>query len=104
AIAPLGARHAHHELRDTPVIDKAFLVLMGNNHALMDRIREGDRAGLRDHVAWLLGATRGYGVKVVNPGGIETWKQGKGSLGGLDDAVPHFAVTPRQILVELART
>ena len=24
AIAPLGARHAHHELRDTPVIDKAF--------------------------------------------------------------------------------
>ena len=33
AIPPLGARHAHHEFRDTPVIDKAILVLMGNNHA-----------------------------------------------------------------------
>ncbi len=41
AIPPLGARHAHHELRDTPIIDKAILVLMGNNHAVMDRIRAG---------------------------------------------------------------
>jgi formylmethanofuran dehydrogenase subunit A len=103
AIAPLGARHAHHELRDTPVVDRAMLVLMGNNHAVMDRIRAGERNRLRDHVAWLLGATRGYGVKVVNPGGIETWKQGQGKLSALDDRVPHFEVTPRQILVELAR-
>lgn len=104
AIPPLGARHAHHELRDTPVIDKAILVLMGNNHAIMDRIRDGDREGLRDHVAWLLEATKGYGVKVVNPGGVESWKQGRGNLSTLDDKVPHFEVTPRQILLELART
>ncbi len=104
AIAPLGARHAHHELRDTPVIDKAFLVLMGNNHAVMEKVRAGDRTGLRDYVAWMLDATRGYGVKVVNPGGVEAWKQGRGRLAGLEDAVGHFAVTPRQILVELART
>ena len=44
----------------------------------MDRIREGDRDGVRDHVAWLLSATKAYGVKVVNPGGVETWKQGRG--------------------------
>ncbi|MHC5544199.1 formylmethanofuran dehydrogenase subunit A, partial [Singulisphaera rosea] len=104
AIAPLGARHAHHELRDTPVIDKAILILMGNNHEVMDRIRENDRVGLRNHVAWMLGATKGYGVKVVNPGGVESWKQGKGNVSSLDDVVPHFEVTPRQIMVELART
>jgi formylmethanofuran dehydrogenase subunit A len=103
AIAPLGARHAHHELRDTPVIDKAILVLMGNNHAVMDRIRAGEPGRLRDFVAWLLGATRGYGVKVVNPGGVESWKQGRGPLANLDDPVAHFGVTPRQILAELAR-
>jgi formylmethanofuran dehydrogenase subunit A len=102
AVPPLGARHAHHELRDTPAIDKAFLVLMGNNHYVMDQIRAGERERLRAYVAWLLGATRGYGVKVVNPGGIETWKQGCGNLHALDQNVPHFGVTPRQILTELA--
>src|SRR5580700_7237798 len=29
AIAPSGARHAHLEFADTPVIDKAFLALLG---------------------------------------------------------------------------
>jgi formylmethanofuran dehydrogenase subunit A len=103
AIAPLGARATHHEFRDTPIIDKAFLVLMGNNHYVMDRIKLGERERLKQFVAWLLGATRGFGVKVVNPGGVETWKQGGGNVARLDDIVPHFEVTPRQILIEVAR-
>jgi len=103
AIPPLGARQAHHEFRDTPVLDKAFLVLMGNNHAVMDRIHEGERGRLKEFVAWLLNATKGYGVKVVDPGGIETWKQARGLISALDDPVESFGVTPRAILVELAR-
>lgn len=102
AIAPLGARATHHEFRDTPIIDKAFLVLLGNNHYVMDRIREGERERLKNFIAWLLGATRGFGIKVVNPGGVETWKQGGGNLAKLDDVVPHFGVTPRQIMTEIA--
>ena len=102
AVPPLGARHARLELADTPVIDKAFLALMGNNHYVMERVREGDRGGLRDYVAWLLGATGAYGVKVVNPGGVERWKQGGGNVSSLDDVVDHFEVTPRQILTGLA--
>jgi formylmethanofuran dehydrogenase subunit A len=104
AIAPIGARATHHEFRDTPIIDKAFLVLLGNNHYVMDRIRLGERERLKSFVAWLLNATRGFGVKVVNPGGVETWKQGGGNVAALDDVVPHFEVTPRQILMEIART
>ncbi len=103
AIAPLGARPAHHEFRDTPIIDKAFLVLLGNNHYVMDRIKGGERERLRAFVAWMLGATRAFGVKVVNPGGVEAWKQGGGNVATLDDVVPHFGVTPRQILTEIAR-
>lgn len=103
AIPPLGARQAHHELRDTPVIDKGLLVLLGNNHYVMDRVRSGERDRLRSYVAWLLRATRGYGVKVVNPGGVEAWKQGGNRLGSLDDRVEPFGVTPRQIMLELAR-
>jgi formylmethanofuran dehydrogenase subunit A len=103
AIAPLMARHTHHELADTPIIDKAFLILLGNNHYVMERIRDGDREGLRAFVAWAVGACKAFGVKVVNPGGVEAWKQGKGSLGTLDDVVPGFDVTPRAILTGLAR-
>lgn len=102
AIAPLGARHAHHELQDTPAIDKAFLLLMGNNHYVMDCLRDGESERLRDYMAWILNATRAYGVKVVNPGGIERWKQGKGNVSSLDDIVDGFGVTPRQILGGLA--
>ena len=104
AVAPLGARPAHLELRDTPIIDKAFLVLLGNNHFVMDRIKAGERDRLRGFVAWMLRATGGLGIKVVNPGGVEAWKQGGGTAPAtLDDVVPHFGVTPRQILVELAQ-
>ena len=104
AIAPLGARPAHRELADTPIIDKAFLVLMGNNHYVMDRIKQGERDRLRNFVAWMLGATKALGIKAVNPGGVEAWKQGGvGQPATLDDLVPHFGVSPRQILVELAR-
>jgi len=104
AIAPLGARPAHRELADTPIIDKAFLVLMGNNHYVMDRIKRGERDRLRNFVAWMLGATKALGIKAVNPGGVEAWKQGgAGQPATLDDLVPHFGVSPRQILVELAR-
>jgi formylmethanofuran dehydrogenase subunit A len=103
AVPPLGARQALFELRDTPVIDKAFLVLLGNNHYVMDRIREGNREGLRHYVAWLLGATRGYGIKVVDPGGVEAWKQNKHIPSDLDERIDHFDVSPREILVEIAR-
>jgi formylmethanofuran dehydrogenase subunit A len=104
AIPPLGARNAHQEFQDTPLIDKALLVLMGNNHSIMDRIREGSSSSLRDEVAWLLNATKAFGVKVVNPGGVERWKQGAGTTASWDEVVPHFGVSPRQIARELART
>jgi formylmethanofuran dehydrogenase subunit A len=40
----------------------------------------------------------------VNPGGIEAWKQGvAGRETDLDQLVPHFDVTPRQILSTIAQ-
>jgi formylmethanofuran dehydrogenase subunit A len=103
AVPPLGARHVHHEFRDTPILDKAFLVLLGNNHYAMDRVREADNDRLRSYMAWMLEATRAYGIKVVNPGGIERWKEGRGNVVTLDDTVEGFGVTPRQILSSIAR-
>jgi len=95
ATPPLAARHVLSELRDTPMIDSLFLLLMGNNVALFDLIRR-DPARVRDAVAWWLQATGGYGVKLVNPGGVEQWKHGNGNVTSLDDDVA--GVTPRQVL------
>jgi formylmethanofuran dehydrogenase subunit A len=104
AIPPLGARHAHEEFHDTPVIDKGFLTLFGNNHYVLRQVHAGDMARLRAYCAWLLGAAKSYGMKLVNPGGVEMWKQGPGNVNGLDDPVDLFDVTPRQIIVALTQT
>ena len=101
AISPLSARHAHEELADTPCIDKGFYVLMGNNHYVMQCIQQNEPQKLRAFIGWLLGATKGYAPKLVNPGGVEAWKSLRGgNVHGLDDHVPHFDVTPRQIIAE----
>ncbi len=103
AIPPLGARHAHEEFHDTPVIDKGFYVLVGNNHYLMEQLGKGEFDRVRAFCGWLLNATRGYALKVVNPGGVEVWKQGHNGMAGLDDTVPGFGVSPRQIVGAVAR-
>ncbi|MFM7037045.1 MAG: amidohydrolase family protein, partial [Planctomycetaceae bacterium] len=102
AVPPIAARHAHDERQDTPVIDKGFYVMMGNNHLLMEQLQHGNRELLESCMAWLLNATGGYAAKLVNPGGVEIWKSGGGGCAGLDDPVPLTGVTPRTILRELA--
>jgi formylmethanofuran dehydrogenase subunit A len=99
--APLAARHVHEELEDVPNLDKGALIVMGNNHFVMQAVADGQAEKARDYVAWLLGASRGYGIKVVNPGGVENWKWGK-NVAELDDEVIGYGVTPRQIVLTLA--
>lgn len=103
AIPGLLARHAHEEFADTPQIDKGFYLLFGNNHYVMDRIRESEHEQLDSYIAWMLNSTRGYTVKLVNPGGVESWKQiSRMTMQQLDEPVAEFNVTPRAIVRELA--
>lgn len=103
AVPPLFARHAHEEFADTPIIDKAFLSLVGNNHYVMNQVKAGDRAKLDAYCGWLVGAVKSYGLKLVNPGGVEEWKEeGRKTIATLDEPVAHFGVTPRQIICEVA--
>jgi formylmethanofuran dehydrogenase subunit A len=99
AAPPLAARHVLSELRDTPMIDALFLILLGNNVALFDLIRR-DPARVRDAIAWWLEATGGYGVKLVNPGGVERWKRRLGNVTSLDDDVA--GLTPRRVIDVIA--
>ncbi len=99
--APLAVRHTHEELEDVPNLDKGAYIVMGNNHFVMQCIADKQPEKARDYVAWLLGASRGYAIKVVNPGGVENWKWGK-NVAELDDEVIGYGVTPRQIVQTLA--
>jgi len=102
AVPPLKARHTHEELRDTPIIDKACFPLFGNNWYVLECIANDDLDMLSAYIAWMLKSTKGYAIKIVNPGGSEAWSWGK-NVGALDDPVPSFNVTPRQIIQYLAK-
>ncbi len=103
AIPPLTARHAHEEFLDTPLLDKGFFVLAGNNQYVMQQLKARQPQLIKAYLGWLLGATKGYAIKAVNPGGVEVWKsRGLGNVSGIDDKVDYFDVTPRQIVSGLA--
>ncbi len=103
AIPPIAARHAHEEFHDTPVIDKGFLVLLGNNVFALRELAAGNQEILQSYVAWLLGACKGFGVKLVDPGAVEAWKCGKPTQLALDDTVESVGCTPREIIVALTQ-
>ncbi len=103
AIPPLVARHAHEEFFDTPIIDKGFFILVGNNHYVLKQLQESEPERLRNYLGWLVNATKALALKVVNPGGVEIWKCGGNSINGIDANVDHFGVSPRQILTSVAQ-
>lgn len=97
----IESRHTHEELDEIPILDKGALTLFGSNWTVLECVRDRDLDKLAAYVAWGLRASRGYGVKIVNPGGGEAWGFGA-NVKGLDDPVPNFDVTPREIIWSLA--
>jgi formylmethanofuran dehydrogenase subunit A len=99
AISPLAARHVHHEFNEIPNVDTGFFTLVGNNHFAMECIARGDSQGLESFLGWLLNRVGSYAPKIVNPGGVELWKQSvQGNARDLDQTIDGFDVTPRKII------
>lgn len=101
AMPPLEARHTHEELMDIPIIDKGAFTLLGSNWFLLERISNMKINEMCAFVSWLLYASGGHTVKLVNPGGEETWAWGK-NVCSLDDKITYFKATPRKIIKTLA--
>ncbi|MEZ6141960.1 MAG: formylmethanofuran dehydrogenase subunit A [Zavarzinella sp.] len=102
AVPALGARHAHEEFHDTPAIDKGCFILAGNNTYAMKLIQERRPEELTSYLGWLLQATYGYALKVVNPGGVENWKLGWAHQTVLDSVVEGYGITPRDIIQQIS--
>jgi formylmethanofuran dehydrogenase subunit A len=101
AVSPHFALHAHLELADIPIIDKATLSVLGNDDFLLGLMRSGESASaVRDYVAWTLAATSGIGIKVINAGGSASFKENVREY-SFDDEVPSYGVTSRQIVKTL---
>jgi formylmethanofuran dehydrogenase subunit A len=102
SMPPLEAKHTHEELNDTPMVDKATYPLLGDWWFVLEYVAQGDVRECARHVAWIMGTTKGYAIKIVNPGGLEAWGFGH-NVKGLDDEVPHFCITPRGIIRGLCK-
>ncbi|MFC7400493.1 formylmethanofuran dehydrogenase subunit A [Chelatococcus sp. GCM10030263] len=101
ALAPTAALATHLELADIPMIDRGALSVLGNDDQLLALLR--DRQGkdaVRDLVALTLATSRGLGVKVINAGGAAAFKENVRRY-GLDDTVPSYGLSSRQILTAL---
>ncbi len=103
AMVPANARHTHAELADTPMIDKGCYALLGNDDILLAMLARGaSRAAIADYVGWTLQATQALAIKAVNPGGIAAFKFNERAA-AFDQPGPHYGITPRHIVVSLAR-
>ena len=102
SMPPLEARHTHEELNDTPIVDKMTYPLLGDWWFVLELLGGGKIEECAAHVAWIIRATKGYAIKIVNPGGVEAWGFG-GNVRDLDDPVPNFGVTPRDIIRGLCK-
>jgi formylmethanofuran dehydrogenase subunit A len=103
AVPILSAKHTHEELSDTPIVDKTCCVLMANNEILLDLLEAGEIERATHVAAWQIWAAKAYGVKGVNPGGVEAWKWGKDAKALFEPIEGYSKVTPAKIIAALAR-
>lgn len=103
AVLPINAAQAHAELADIPIIDTAGLAIVGNDDFLLRMLRDKpDQQAVNDYIAWTLHATQCLGVKVINAGGAQAFKYNVQQF-GLDDEVPMYGISSREILQRVQR-
>jgi formylmethanofuran dehydrogenase subunit A len=103
AMLPANARQAHMEMGDTPMVDKGAFVMLGSDDFFLRQLAaKNEFERIKDYVAWTMHAAQAIAVKVVNPGGISAFKFNQRKL-DLDEEHVYYHVTPRQIILNLAR-
>lgn len=103
AVLPINARQAHMEMADVPLLDVGGYAMLGSDDFFLRLLSSGvEQEIINDYVAWTLHATQCIGIKVVNPGGISAFKFNQRSL-DLDEQHVYYGITPRQVLLSLAR-
>src|SRR5450759_152834 len=102
AIPPMEARHTHEEIRNTPILDMGGYLVLGNNWFIMRYLKEGNIEKAAAYTAWMMRTHKAYGIKCVNPAGVENWGWGM-NVNSLDEPNIHFGITPREVIHGLAQ-
>ncbi len=101
AMLPVGALDVHLQMADIPILDTAALAILGNDDLLLRLMRaKAGQNQINDYVAWTLNASRALGLKVINAGGANAFKSNVRQF-DLDDVVPDYGISSRQILQTL---
>ncbi len=103
AMLPVNARQTHMEMADTPMVDKGAYAMIGSDDFFLRQLAgKQDIEAIKDYIAWTIHATQALAIKVVNPGGISAFKFNQREL-DIDEKHVHYGVTPRDVLLSLAR-
>ena len=104
AMLPVNARQAHMEMADTPIVDTGAYAMLGSDDFFLRMLAaKKDQEAISDYVGWIINATKALGIKVVNPGGISAFKFNQRKL-DLDEKHTHYGITPREVIIALARS
>ncbi len=103
AVLPINAFLTQLELEKIPMIDKGSLCIVGNDNFLLSALsKKKGQSFVDDYVAWNINSSKCIGLKVINAGGTEFFKRsGEADTFELDDVVPEYGVSSRQILKTL---
>ncbi len=103
AVLPINSFVTQLELESIPMIDKGGLGIVGNDNFLLNGLsKKKGQSYFDDYVGWTINASKCLGLKVINAGGSEFFKNGGESESfSLDDIVPAYGVSSRQILETL---
>lgn len=77
--------------------------VLADNWFLLEYFKNGEIENAGAYASWILNATRGFGLKCVNPGGTEAWGWGLNCI-TIHDKVPYFDITPAEIVTDLMAT
>lgn len=97
AVPPMLARHTHEEFKVMPIVDKAGYLLLGSNWFVMKYLKEGNVEKAAAYVAWALETTKTFGIKLVNPAGVESWAWGK-NVHSLEEENIHFGISSGEVI------
>ena len=100
AILPINAFLTQLELEKIPLIDKGGLGIVGNDNFLLESLsKKKGQSYIDDYIAWTVNSSKCLGLKVINAGGSEIFKSGEEVESfSLDDVVPAYGISSRQIL------
>ncbi|MGQ9720868.1 MAG: formylmethanofuran dehydrogenase subunit A [Candidatus Jordarchaeum sp.] len=102
AVSPTKALHTHLEFQDIQLLDYACLLLLDTYWYLLPAVKKKSVEEAAIIISWLLGSTKTYGVKLVNPLASDAWSFKK-EITSIEEPIRHLGVSPLEVIQTLTK-